>query len=204
MYEIKFEPYIGENYNDQKFKVLILGESHYFNQKDYKSYLNDDNAFKSVTNDVVNRFLNYKKGITGYERWMNTFTKFSNVINGKRIGNKETVRYWDSCIFYNYVQKPTTGPRRSPLKEDFIKSFNALSSVLKKHKPDIIFIWGYRLSGNLPKETIREQLIKKSKVETLDLNLKIPFYVVPHPSSSKFNYSLHSYLCDYIEKVKTL
>lgn len=96
MLPIRFKPFIGKEYEKQEFKVLILGESHYLNDSDFTDYLKGEKKVELITNNVVNRYLNYKKTGRFYERWMNTFTKFSNVLNGKNSSIKVFYEYFSS------------------------------------------------------------------------------------------------------------
>jgi hypothetical protein len=50
---------------------------------------------------------------------MNTFLKFGNIFKGLKLSETETIDFWNSISFYNYVQIPTTKPRESPSKESF-------------------------------------------------------------------------------------
>ena len=142
MLPIRFKPFIGEKYQTQDFKILILGESHYFNNKDLSDYLNKEKRIESITISVLKRFLNYKRTGKNHFKWMNTFTKFSNIYKGKRLYPNETIDFWEDCSFYNYVQAPTKGPRISPTKDEFNLSFNALKEVVEEIKPNLIFLWG--------------------------------------------------------------
>ena len=202
MLPIRFKPFIGKYFQTQEFKILILGESHYFCDKDYSDYLNEEKRIKSITIEVVNRFLDFKKTGENSEKWMKTYTSFSNVFNGKRQSNPETIDFWESCSFYNYVQAPTKGTRISPMKEEFDLSFNAFKHVVEEINPNLIFFWGYRLWDNFPKDNYRSLTKGADKIHFLTLNSNFPIMVVPHPSSSKFNYGITEEIKNYINTVK--
>lgn len=201
MLPIRFKPFVGKNYSNEQFKILVLGESHYLNSKDLLDFKSGHQRIEHITNNVLNSFLNYKRTRKSYARWMNTFTKFSNVYHGKRLTPKNTVDFWDSCSFYNYVQAPTAGPRVSPKTNEFQQSFEALEKVIEDIRPDIIYIWGYRLWDNLPIAHIRNEKVDEFNLYYLGVN-KIPIMKLPHPSSTKFNYKLSTQLKRYTEKVK--
>lgn len=204
MLPIRFKPFIGKEYEKQEFKILILGESHYLNDLDFTDYLNGEKKVELITNNVVNEYLNYKKTGRFYARWMNTFTKFTNVLNGKKSSIKETVEFWQASSFYNYVQAPTKGPRISPTKEEFRQSFDALSEVVKQIKPNMIFIWGDRLWNNFPKDNYESLTNGSDEIHYLKFSYNLPIMVVPHPSSSKFNYGIKNNINDYLNVVKTV
>jgi uracil-DNA glycosylase len=174
------------------------------NDSDFTDYLNGEKTVELITNNVVNGYLNYKKTARFYAKWMNTFTKFSNVLNGKNSSIKETVEFWQSSSFYNYVQAPTKGPRISPTKEEFKQSFDALSEVVEQLKPNMIFIWGDRLWNNFPKDNYESKKSGNDKIHYLKFSYNLPIMVVPHPSSSKFNYGIKKNITDYLNAVKTV
>ena len=204
MLPIRFKPFIGTEYNIQNFKILIVGESHYLNDFDFNDYLNGDKKVELITNNVVKRYLNYKKTGKYYAKWMNTFTKFSNVLYGKKSSIKDTVEFWQSSSFYNYVQAPTKGPRISPSKEEFKLSFDALKKVVEEIKPNLIFLWGHRLWDNFPKENYESSKNGNDKIHFLKFSYNLPIMVVPHPSSSKFNYGIKDEIEKYRNAVKTM
>lgn len=202
MLPIRFKPFIGSEYYKQDIKILILGESHYFGVADLTGYLNGDKRVEMITNNVVNDYLNYKKDGNNYAKWMNTFTKFSNILNVKISSTRETIEFWQSISFYNYVQAPTKGPRISPTKDEFKLSFNALKEVVESIKPDLIFFWGYRLWKNFPKENYDSLKSEIEKIHFLKFSYNLPIMVVPHPSSSKFNYGIRDEIIRFINGIK--
>ena len=205
MLPVRFKPFIGENYFQQNFKILVLGESHYLKGENLESYINGDQRVEDFTRLVVQDFLNYKITRKHHHHWMNTFTKFGNVSNQKRLSNNETVRFWQSCSFYNYVQAPTTGPRKSPKREEFKSSYQAFQETVMETKPNLIFIWGFRLWRNLEKTNSIDLIEIKhdnKKLHFLSLGYDVPIKVLPHPSSSSFNYGLSKEIQDYISLVK--
>lgn len=204
MLPIRFNPYIGKEYQTQEFKILILGESHYLGEKDFEDYLKTHKRIELITSNVINDYLNYKKSGKNFVRWMNTFTKFSNALNAKKSTSNDVLVLWENLAFYNYVQVPTSGPRVSPTKEEFNLSFNAFKDVVEKIKPNLIFFWGHRLWNNFPKENYRSLTKGANKIHFLTLSSNFPFMVVPHPSSSKFNYGIKKEIKNYINAIKTV
>ena len=203
MHPIRFKPFIGKNYHSQDFKILVLGESHYLNTNQINDYQANKEYISNITNQVVTGFFKYKNRSAKYERWMNTFTKFGNVIHGNRLNPSQTLAFWDSCAFYNYVQVPTAGPRIYPTKEDFQNSISALKQVIKETNPDIVMVWGYRLWHNLPVKNT-EKIFRTSKIHFTNIDPQLPFKRMPHPSSSAFNYKMSPSFKSYIKNVKIL
>ena len=200
MNEIRFKHYEGTTYQGENFKIFVLGESHYFSEKDLNSFNNKEKHIENVTKNVVEMYLQYKQGTIKSATWMTTFTKFSNITSNAKLSNAETIQFWDKTIFYNFVQSPTKKPRSSPSQEEFIKSIEPFIKTVEATKPNLIFIWGYRLWNNVPKENLFTKTELNGKV--IHLYNNIPIIVVPHPSSSKFNNSLKTEINNYIELVK--
>ena len=205
MYNQVFQPYIGDEYISQEFKVLILGESHHCGKGDNCCFITGEtDQCKSFTTNVVsNLYLEYKKGNITFERWMNTFTKFSNSFEGKKLNRNETLKFWNSISFYNYVQMPMQKSRQSPTFDNFQKSLDSFKTTLEDLNPDFIIFWGKRLWNNFPKEDILEvQNEENLKLTFLNFEKKYPILVVPHPASSKLTTNHSEIIKNYIEKLK--
>lgn len=204
MENVFFKPYVGKNYFEGYLgkKLLILGESHYCdgnkcNETEICLQLPDCNSF---TKDRLSEFFDYKKGILEAESWMRTFTRFTNVFLGEKVGDEDLLRFWDRVMFYNYVQYPTQGPRKSPTKQDFENSETAFFEILEEYRPDLIIIWGARLEKELPlkNKTISNfEILNESghKFHYYDISgKKIPAYAIYHPSLPMFLDSHHDFL----------
>jgi hypothetical protein len=160
---INFLPYVGPKYPQayEGKKILVLGESH---------YTNGQPGWESITNDVVARFLAYHQGQGQFESWMNTFTKFAKSFKQGQMTAPEIVAFWQSIVFYNFVQEPMSGPRVAPSAQQFKNSEAAFAQVLATHQPDLVIAWGGRLWNNIPKLAHPSMMF------------------LPHPSSSSFQY----------------
>ena len=194
---VSFVPYKGKDYYKYGNRIFILGESHYCPRgRDCKcrdrGVLNE---CTNKTNEVVTSYLDYKKGEYSFEYWMRNFSKFANVLNGKPLRKpKQFLGFWEHVLFYNYTQVPMIASGISPTKDDFQRSYDAFASVLQDNNDArFVFIWADRLWENLPKQDF---IITKRRPSTTSGYVKtgsvtIPFCQVPHPRSSKYNYSLH-------------
>lgn len=209
MKNVFFKPWIGENYFSTGIlgkKILLLGESHICGEGCHDcGDLNEHLNCNEFTNNVIKYFFNYKIGEGEFDYWMNTYTKFGNVLYNKSLSPEDTVTFWNSIAFYNYVQYSTNQARVSPLYKEFKKSETAFFEVLQSIKPDLVFVWGERLWEQLPTngEYGEEILIENVKggrlyYYTID-EKKIPIYMINHPSSSAFNYSWHPYMNKVID-----
>jgi len=211
MKSVFFRPRIGENYFTTGVlgkKILILGESHICGKgcSDCGD-LNEHPNCNDFTNNAIKYFLNYKIGEGEFDYWMNTYTKFGNVFNNKNLSAEETISFWDSIAFYNYVQYSTDQARVSPLNVEFKKSSIAFFEILQSIKPDLVFVWGERLWEQLPNNgeygaEITIENVKGGRLYYYTINeKKIPIYMVNHPSSSSFNYSWHPFMKNVIDMI---
>lgn len=206
MKKVFFKPWIGENYKNNKYfkkTIMVLGESHYCDQKcdNCGDLLANPDCRNFITN-IMNRFIDYKKGTQTHERWMNTYTRFSNIYFGDEVDNNTTIDFWNSLIFYNYIQKALEDSRISPTEEDFKNSEIAFFEVLRKYKPDLIIVWGERLWDKLPANGQWGDVLldgKNGKFYNYEIDSKIiPAFSIYHPSSSAFTYEDTKYLQEAI------
>ena len=188
MYKIVFEPWIGSQVSNVNNKVLVLGESHYgdVSPEDWHDF----------TNYIVNKFLRYKSGNEKHEHWMNTFTRFSNVVTSNMDIPMDTNEFWNSIIFYNYIQRPLYSSRIAPTQEEFINSAKAFEALVAIHKPTEIIVWGKRLWDYLRSNNILtlDELNNQNFITNNDGLNTSKIYHVYHPSSSYFNYAYWSNL----------
>jgi len=155
MKSVVFLPWIGKNYENTGYnrkKILILGESHYSKCKycgvsnckikDRKPSIN--NKCKERTY-LINKYLEFLKGNEEKERWFNTYTNFSKAFLGFNCNNDSIIDFWNSILFYNYVQEPLIGPSNRPTKKMFKNAEKPFFEILKKYNPGIIIVWGVEL-----------------------------------------------------------
>lgn len=205
MSEVFFKPYIGKHYLDKGYlgkKLLILGESHYCGGCDKCGDLqNFDDGCREFTKTVVNDYLSYKKGEINHANWMRTFTVFTNVLLGKQVEPETVIDFWDSIMFYNYVQDASIDAPRIPREEEvFVNSETAFYEVLNEFQPDLIIVWGANLEGKLPQKnkTLSDFEIFNEPGHRFHyydvVGKKIPAYAIFHPSTSRFSYHFHDFL----------
>lgn len=204
--EMFFHPFVGSKYNNEGFegkKILVLGESHYCSDQCEECGTIKSNECNNFTNIVLNKFINYKEGKDPFENWMKTFTKFANIFTGKKLTQSEIIEFYNSIIFYNFVQFAICGPRVSPTEKQFDDSMPAFLEVLAKYKPDLIIIWGERLWDNIQNigrwgnEVYLSSNVLKPYYFTVD-NQEIPAFHIYHPSSSNFNNDFTIYIKESI------
>ena len=212
MENVFFKPWVGKDYFEQGYsgkKILVLGESHYcgeYSNCGKCGNLNIENdECRNFTTRVVKLFLNYKQGEEEFEGWMNTYTRFTNVFHGKQVDVETLLQFWDSIVFYNYVQYSTPGPGKSPQKNEFIDSKTAFFEVLKEYKPDVIIVWGFRLWERLPDNgtyagfDISNDPNGECYYYEVD-DKKILAYAVYHPSRPSFSDDYYEYLQEVLKR----
>ncbi len=140
MQEPFFKPWVGENYNSQTPKILVLGESHYASPDEYKS---------SFTREVIEKCaVNAGKGRLPY------FTKIAQILLNKQtyevIDAVSRKALWGRIAFYNYVQNFVGGKSRiRPTSEMWTKAEEALKYVLDDLQPDIVIVTGIALAYHI-------------------------------------------------------
>lgn len=211
MKNVFYYPRVGKNYEKgfNGVKLFILGESHYCGEKCEICGKQSNNDCSDFTIKVLSRYINYKKGNGEHEDWMRTFTRFTNVLLEEQVDNETLIDFWDSVIFYNYVQSSTEGPRISPTSQQFKEGKDAFIEVLEEYKPDLILVWGERLWDNLPdigrwgNENILDNENGRFYYYKIE-NKEIPAYSIYHPSTQYFNYEYSKYLKESIRLVSKL
>lgn len=206
-----FEPWVGEFYYEKGYgdkKILILGESHYCKWECAGCGDTKAECCPDMTNKVINNYLNYKNGKGKFNSSMNTFTRFTNVFLGEKCNNENVNNFWNSIVFYNYVQRGLKEPRSSPTPEMFKQSEDAFFEILNEFTPDIIIAWGERLAKNMPdngysadKSILGDEQNGKLyyyKGKTKDILI----YYIPHPSSSYFDKKYTKYLKEAMKIIK--
>lgn len=195
---INFKPWVGKNYLSKGFRgkrILVLGESHYCIsplKEGGKCFplckkKNMNTACFDFTNDVMNDIL---YGYNG-EPYMRTFTCFERSVLGKELNQKEREEFWESVIFYNYIQYALSGPGLAPQDDYWHKSELAFKELLEEYMPDNIIVWGARLYNRLPDWNGEGTFLeidenKKTNVWTYTIKgKKIPALKVLHPCSSR-------------------
>jgi len=141
---IKFYPYVGKDYKDQKIKILILGESHYI-EKDELSKLEEYNADISLTRGILieNYFANIRKDKTNPYPYVKCFRNTAAMITNKEYHCSDNI--WRKLAFYNYFQKIVgVGAKGKEFIDESLieKSRVAYFNVLETLKPTIVIAWG--------------------------------------------------------------
>lgn len=196
MSHINFKPWIGKNYAKSGFfgkKILVLGDSHYCKKELIEGGKCFPNCARNKMNeDCCNETIYCVSGHT-YENTIRAYTIFERAFYGKELTPEEHISFWESIIFYNYIQFAQPGPRLPLVQPEFSlpESELAFKEILEEYLPDYVIAWGTtRLYDITPNWNGIESEIKLSengdtrKVWTYQINeKKIPVLFIQHPSS---------------------
>lgn len=156
---VKFLPWIGDKYEegiyydengelqygtDKGKKVLVLGESFYWDDE-------DDGNGKMFIPELIKDFIDPQSEFLPYKR---TFIKFERAMAGTELDKENSRKFWEHVMFYNYVQEPLRGTRLSPTAEQYEIAAESFHSLLKICCPNLVIAWGIRLYNNLPSKDI--------------------------------------------------
>lgn len=177
-------PWEGDNYKTGGIfdkHIMVLGTRHYCEKK--------TDELLDFTEYVIDKFLNYRKYRSDFEKWMNQFTAFERSMVNKETNANDSKEIWNSLLFYNYIQDVLKDKNEIPTEEQYKRSESPFFDVLNKYQPDCCIVWGIILWSNLPQKGCVEQ-------ETIDVNenkhyvrkyiidsgRKVPFLCVHSPA----------------------
>lgn len=160
-------PWKGDSYLESKYKLFLIGESHYsvddngnFDKACYDDFISN----KNTTIDVVNRFLN------STDEWK-LFTNTHKVLFGSsKVGVRD---FWSKVMFYNFIQRPMKSKTERPSPIDFKGSYEYFFEILNNYPVNTcIFL------GNSSRHYFNEQLKKYGNGYTLthEQNFKVGRY----------------------------
>jgi hypothetical protein len=168
---------------------MILGEYHYCYENCFENCGKIPCKEPTFTSMVMDHVINSKS--PGYfESYMNTFTHFERAVFNKELSQSEKEEFWNSVVFYNYLQKAMKSPGMRPGSKLYPDSFDAFIEVIECYQPDLIIVWGKRLFSNLPEGNgkkgiplnINGTLYEQSRIYYLSNGKEIKVFGVNHPS----------------------
>jgi len=124
-------PWIGNNFEMQNSKLLLIGESHYAEDP-------EDNSDKKCYND----FLNNKRTTIGFIEDLdvkdkilggNTWRFYENTYRALfRTNYIDVKKFWSKVAFYNFIQRPMKSKDERPIVSDYTNSFIVFTNLIKK------------------------------------------------------------------------
>lgn len=151
-----FHPWVGSDYFSGGIfgkRIMVLGESHYCAEACEKCGVDFKCKCNGFTTDVVKAYLDQDNEREG---WMSTYLKFERSLVNHATTPEESVKIWNSLLFYNYLQVAMTGSRQAGTTEQYRAAAGPFFSVLDEYQPDLLIVWGVRLWNNLPCERWEE------------------------------------------------
>ncbi len=148
-----FLPHIGKDYggNASIFdkRVCVVGASHY--ARGYEDCLrgNGREVWRMMTRNTVRDYLDSE--FRAETRWKATYTKFINAFFDTPTGTDERRRFFDSVVFFNYLQQPEgeDGNESHPELYADERHFKAFCEIISATKPDVVIVWGGKVRGAL-------------------------------------------------------
>ena len=176
---IKLLPFIGSDYNlgKTKTKIMVLGESAYWEKND---------PFKETTRDNIFYYLEEIRpdGSTPKDTHSKPFRNTAAMISGKSYYKSD--EKWKYLAFYNFYQfiiGKNANDKSLWTKENNYLSQTAFFDVIKILKPDFIIVWGvsYMYESWLPQEG-RIFLDKEKKLYKFEAFPNTIIWHIQHPS----------------------
>lgn len=190
---IKISPWVGNNYSKKDLKILILGESLWYRDKNVEL----SQQAKEYIHAVINRDWKVKF----YENIHYSFGSEYYDNNDNFLVEK----FWQDVVFYEFVQYKINKNAR-PTKKQWEDSEPAFYEILNTFKPYIIIACGYDLFDNIPTtnghwikdftckgQTIKTYMYKINDNKTYVLRIK-------HPSRGFNKYFWHEVYKQFLLK----
>ena len=141
-------PWVGEHYYDQKYRILIVGDSHYtvdddgnYCEEEYYRCLND----KEYTREIVN----CARSKEPWNMFKGLYSLFD--LSDELIDHN----LWSKVSFINFIQEPMRQRSAVPTDTDFKKAWFCLLDLIDILQPQIclfIGIRGWRGNGYINNE----------------------------------------------------
>lgn len=184
--KLKWLPFVGDNYFESNLKILIIGESHYYDPNGLNITAEDRLFTRWIVNELGLGNRNYKDE-----------SKFFKAVN-RMLAKGNLEEFWNKISFYNFVQRPMNVNKEQnerPNKKDFLDGWETLMGISKVLKPDYCLFFG-NTSANYFNEFAEENKITHEKIfwyekingaylkyGSFTINgIQTKFYFTKHPS----------------------
>lgn len=136
----RFLPWVGSDYRKREKKLLIIGESHYWNPED---------NWPEMTSFVID---SWRSG----DKKQRNLTVAARLVTGLSAAELRRDCALEGLSFYNFVQSAMPSVSIRPTQEQLTGSKNALMSVLQKLAPDRVVVASKLVWKNMPPATSGE------------------------------------------------
>ena len=150
-----------------------------------------------IDNLIRDEYLEFRSGRKKSEGYLQTILTFEKNLFGYTPSPQESINFWNSVIFYNYIQHSQYKPRsrRKTEAEEIDDYKEAFKEVLAEYQPDYIIIWSKFLftrdwlpdgAPESPDYTLKAEyngVIYDTPVRTFKLDAvdPIPAIIIQHP-----------------------
>jgi hypothetical protein len=133
---VHFQPWIGENYEKRRPRLLVIGMSHYdWDDRKCPEYF--------ATNDVI------QSRASGECRGA-FFTNIVAICIGRLPNDEEREQFWQSVAFYNYIQEFVgDSPQRKHDPILWERGEPAFFAVLRRLRPELVLVIGQMNWNNI-------------------------------------------------------
>lgn len=201
-----FKPWIGSEYQQKNYKILVIGDSHYCGGCD-RCGVYGNCSFEEMedcsnfTQRIVKSYIDFRKDIIEKQRWMTkTFYRFDKIFYGKEnVTIEESLKLWDSISFYNFLQTAYIGEASNVLysNDDYALSTPLFYNVIKELNPNLLIVWGNRAYDHLPNTNWLRGTDYYNGKYLIDNENEIKCIRIYHPSRANIS-DWHSILTDFI------
>lgn len=133
--ELTWFPWVGSNY-ENKPKLLLIGESHYYRDNQKILYEIDKNSTRNAIEESAIE-----------EYWkVNTYMNLNRLLSGNNTGNSKQV--WLKVSYHNICQRILAKDER-PSYLDYIEGWKTLFKVMNILKPDVCISIGVEAFNQL-------------------------------------------------------
>lgn len=198
---LRWYPAVGRNYPSNKYKILIVGESHYghcdsYECPEYQTALSSWSAPDSTRICIIEDRFDFL-----WDRENKTYRNISELLATVSRPIPEAV--WENISYYNLVQNLLPNIKYRPSYDQLIEGVKFLNKIIEILKPDLCIIIGvssrnaFRDSNNTFTEI--KHKVKNSKPFQLLID-GIPVISIPHLSRTGFNslYNYRNFITKYI------
>lgn len=180
--EVFFEPWVGKEFKGRSPNspgIMILGESHYGQPVEMKS---------TFTVNLMNHV------VQGSRRAF--WTKAAGVFLGRRPNDSEYRSFWNSVMFYNYIQEFVGDKARMrPMPTMWKRAAPALNEVLHLHQPHFVLVLGKALWENLPQGHAEKSVTIPGDTKSRPVRFistgahNVALFAIKHPQSPGWKYA---------------
>lgn len=139
-------PRVGSEYSKSGLrghKIMILGESSYHPNSAYD--------LPNQTINVGNDAIGYDQG-RGYWNKSRFYTRISRIFGYEAQSYERRQEFWNSVIYYNFLQVVLTKSREHPPTESWTDAKPAFLETIDEYRPEFVVSFSKRMWGYLPKE----------------------------------------------------